>query len=67
LTDLLALAGVVLALAALFRAISLHRRLTTLSQSYWELRYDFGRLRARLAKLDGGTAADADEPSGGNG
>jgi hypothetical protein len=41
--------------------------LTTLSQSYWELRYDFGRLRSRIAKLDGGTAADADEPSGGNG
>jgi hypothetical protein len=56
LSEILAVAGVILASAALLRAFSLHRKLTTLSQSYWQLQYDFGRLRARLAKLDGGSA-----------
>jgi hypothetical protein len=55
-SQLLAAAGVGLAVAALIRATSLHRRLTALNQSYWELRYDFGKLRARIAKLDGGAS-----------
>ena len=58
---LLAVASAITAGAALIRAVSLHRQLTTLSQSYWELRYDFARLRARLAKIDGQAAAQEDK------
>lgn len=53
LVQLLAGAALVAAAAALVRVLVLQRKIHTLSQSYWELRYDFGRLRARLAKLDG--------------
>ena len=28
------------------------RRLETLNQSYWELRYDYTRLRSQVARLD---------------
>ena len=53
------LAGVALlvALAAFGRARRLSRRLDALSQSYWELRYDYTRLRAQVARLDPDTAA----------
>ena len=54
--------GLIVAGLALLRVLSLQRKVTSLSHSYWELRYDFGRLRARLAKIDGGPAADP-EPS----
>jgi hypothetical protein len=52
--------GLVIASVAFLRVHSLQRKLTTLSRSYWELRYDFGRLRARLAKIDGGPAGEPD-------
>ena len=61
LSVILAVASATAAGAALLRAASLHRKLTSLSQSYWELRYDFGRLRARVAKIDGQAAADEDK------
>ncbi len=39
------------------------RRLETLNQSYWELRYDYTRLRSQVARLDPGDApAAAPEP-----
>jgi len=64
---LIAAGSAVVALVAIARVFSLRSKLTTLSQSYWELRYDFARLRARLAKLDGGPSepekTDAD-PAG---
>ena len=47
---ILAISSVIAAGVALIRAFVLQRRLTSLTQSYWELRYDFGRLRARIAK-----------------
>ena len=63
--EILAVASAALALGALVRATSIHRKFTTISQSYWQLRYDFARLRARVAKLDGGQSdADSDEPQG---
>jgi hypothetical protein len=40
------------ALVALSSARRLSKRLETLSQSYWELRYDYTRLRSQLARLD---------------
>jgi hypothetical protein len=40
------------ALVALSRARRLARRLDALNQSYWELRYDYTRLRSQVARLD---------------
>jgi hypothetical protein len=40
-----------LALAAWMRARGLARRLDTLTQQYWELRYQHGQLRADLKRL----------------
>jgi hypothetical protein len=37
---------------ALSTARRLARRLETLTQSYWELRYDFTRLRSQVSRLD---------------
>jgi hypothetical protein len=44
--------AVLLAVAALVSARRLSRRLDALTQSYWELRYDYTRLRARVERLD---------------
>lgn len=49
------LAGV----AALLLVRRQGRRLDALNQSYWELRYDYTRLRSQLARLD---PAEAPEP-----
>ena len=53
---ILAAGSTVVAIVAIVRVLALRSKMTALSQSYWELRYDFARLRARLAKLDGGPA-----------
>ena len=37
---------------ALSTARRLARRLETMTQSYWELRYDFTRLRSQVSRLD---------------
>jgi hypothetical protein len=62
--EILAVASVLIAVVALARAWSVSRKFKTISQSYWQLRYDFARLRARVAKLDGGAAGETDEPAG---
>jgi hypothetical protein len=41
------------------KARRLSRKLEALTQSYWELRYDFTRLRSQVARLD--PEADAAE------
>jgi hypothetical protein len=41
----------------------LARRLDALNQSYWELRYDYTRLRSQLASLDPEQAEDPPEPA----
>jgi hypothetical protein len=48
------IAGVALliALAALGLVRRLSRRFDALNQSYWELRYDYTRLRSQVARLD---------------
>ena len=48
------LAGVALlvALVALMFARRSLRKLEALTQSYWELRYDYTRLRAQVARID---------------
>jgi hypothetical protein len=44
--------AVVVAVAALVKARRLARRLERLTESYWELRYEHGQLRARVNRLD---------------
>jgi hypothetical protein len=45
-------AALLLALALLGAVRRLARRLDALNQSYWELRYDYTRLRSQVARLD---------------
>ena len=45
-------AALVIALAAYAKARRLAKRLERLTESYWELRYDHGQLRARVARVD---------------
>ena len=56
-------AALVLAGAALFVARRQSKRLERLTESYWELRYEHGQLRARVNRIDpeqqaAGTAAE---------
>ena len=55
------LAGLALAVALLawLAARRLSRRLDALNQSYWELRYDYTRLRSLVARLDPEQAEEA--------
>jgi len=64
-----AVVGVLVACAAWARAGRAARKLEALNQSYWELRYDFTRLRSQVARLDPDTqeAADAAPPAPGAG
>ena len=48
----IAIVALLLAAAAWHRAGRLARKLEALHQSYWELRYDFTRLRSQVARLD---------------
>jgi len=54
--------GVLLALAAIAWLRRVTRRLEALTQSYWELRYDYTRLRSQLSRLDPEQAAEPDAP-----
>jgi hypothetical protein len=51
--SVLAAAAAVIAIAALLRARRVGRRLEQVVESYWELRYEYGQLRAQLDKLHG--------------
>jgi len=51
-----------IAVASWMRAGRVARKLDALTQSYWELRYDFTRLRSQVARLDPETAP-AEAPS----
>ena len=64
---LLAGVAVTVALAAWVKARRLAKRLERLTESYWELRYEHGQLRARVNRLDPDTvSAGADgAPAGG--
>jgi hypothetical protein len=44
--------GLVVAVLALSHARRVGRKLEALTQSYWELRYDYTRLRSQVARLD---------------
>jgi len=58
-----AVVGVLVACAAWARAGKTARKLEALNQSYWELRYDFTRLRSQVARLDPETEQAAAEAS----
>jgi uncharacterized membrane protein YjgN (DUF898 family) len=65
LTLVLAAAGALVALVAMVRVAAMSRRFAALSQSHWELRFEFARLRARVAKLDGGPSGETEpDPAG---
>ncbi len=44
--------ALLVAAVALVSARRLSRRLDALNQSYWELRYDYTRLRSQVSRLD---------------
>jgi hypothetical protein len=48
-STVLALAALVVALAALASARRLARRVTQLTEMYWQLKYDHGELKAAVA------------------
>ena len=47
-----AVVALLVAAAAWIRARGLARKLDAVNQSYWELRYDFTRLRSQVNRLD---------------
>ena len=55
--------ALLLAAAAWLRAGRLSRKLEALNQSYWELRYDFTRLRSQVARLDPETEQPEPQPA----
>ena len=59
---ILAAIALLAAWAAWIRAGRLARKLEALTQSYWELRYDYTRLRSQVARLDPGEPADEPAP-----
>jgi len=54
---LLTVAALLTAVWALIRARRVTKRLERLTESYWELKYDHGQLRARVERLDPGAPA----------
>jgi len=54
--------ALLVALAAVASARRAARKLDALTQSYWELRYDFTRLRSQVARLDPGEPEDPPAP-----
>jgi hypothetical protein len=58
---LLIAAAFLLAVAAFLHARRVARRLERLTESYWELRYEYGQLRARVTRLEP-AAADSAPP-----
>jgi hypothetical protein len=61
LPSILTLLAALLAVAAFWRARTVARRIERLSESYWELRYENGQLKARVARLE--VAAGLREPT----
>jgi hypothetical protein len=52
LSSIFAGVAALLAVLALWRARSAARRIERLSESYWELRYENGQLKARVTRLE---------------
>jgi len=58
-------AAALAAAAAFAKARRLSRRLERLTESYWELRYEYGQLRARVNRLDPEAPSGPAEPPAG--
>jgi hypothetical protein len=56
-------AAVLVAVVAFAKARRLAKRLDRLTESYWELRYEHGQLRARVNRLDPDLSAASPEPA----
>ena len=52
--------AVIFAWAAWTRAGRVSRKLEALNQSYWELRYEYTKLRSQLSRLDPDEASSGD-------
>jgi hypothetical protein len=59
---LLSAVALAVALAAFASIRRLRRRLEQLQQSYWDLRYEHGRLKAQVKQLDPEAPAPAETP-----
>jgi len=59
---LLSAVALTLALVSLASARRLRRRLEQLQQSYWDLRYEHGRLKAQVKRLDPEASPETAEP-----
>jgi acyl carrier protein phosphodiesterase len=55
--------GLLVALVALAMARRLSRRLDALTQSYWDLRYEYTRLRSQVSRLDPDTDPEPAAPA----
>jgi hypothetical protein len=55
-------AALLIAVAALLRVRRIGRRLDQVVESYWELRYEYGQLRAQIDRQQG--KAPPEEPGG---
>jgi hypothetical protein len=55
--------SLLVAVVALSYARRLSRRLDSLTQSYWELRYDYTRLRSQVSRLDPEQVEEAEAPA----
>jgi hypothetical protein len=55
--------GAVVALLAWVRSRRTARRLELLTKQFWELRYEFGELRARVTRLDPDVAPAESSPA----
>jgi hypothetical protein len=62
---ILAVAALVVAALAVVGVRRIARRLDRMTDSYWELRYDYGQLRARITRLEGGEDPEAAPPASG--
>jgi hypothetical protein len=51
--------ALLVAFLAFLRTRRISRQLDRLTESYWELRYDYGQLRARVSRLEGQPEAPA--------
>ena len=61
---LLASAALLFAIATWLRARRLAKRVERLTESYWDLRYEYGQLRARVSRLESPSGdAEAAEPA----
>ena len=63
LPSLLIALALLLAVVAFWRARSIARRLERLTESYWELRYESGQLKARVTRLEVGAGLREPEPA----